>query len=110
MSQWIDVCSTDDLQPDSGICALIDNKQVAIFYFPGTDEIYAVSNYDPFSKTHILSRGMVGDLNGEVMVASPMYKQHFSLKTGICFEDNSVKIETYAVRITNDRVEIRISE
>jgi nitrite reductase (NADH) small subunit len=34
MSQWLDVCSVDDLQPNSGICALVSDKQVAIFYMP----------------------------------------------------------------------------
>ncbi|MDO9046768.1 MAG: nitrite reductase (NAD(P)H) small subunit, partial [Methylobacter sp.] len=31
MVQWIDVCSVDDLQPDSGVCALVEGEQVAIF-------------------------------------------------------------------------------
>ncbi len=31
MAQWIDVCSVDDLQPDSGVCALVEGEQVAIF-------------------------------------------------------------------------------
>ncbi len=110
MSQWIDVCSVDDLEPESGVCVLLDGKQIAIFYFPLTDEIYAISNYDPFSKTNSLSRGMVGDLQGEPMVAAPLYKQHFSLKTGVCLDDETVKVETYPVRVENGRVEICIAE
>jgi len=31
MSTWIDVCGIDDLQADSGVCALVKGKQVAIF-------------------------------------------------------------------------------
>ncbi len=108
MSLWIDVCSKDDLQPDSGICALVEDKQVAIFYLPKQDKVYALNNYDPFGMANVLSRGLIGDMNGEPMIASPLFKQHFSLKTGLCLDDENVKIDTYAIRIENDRVEVNI--
>ena len=107
-NMWIDVCSEDDLQPDSGICALVENKQVAIFYMPKEDAVYAINNHDPFGKANVLSRGLIGDINGVPMVASPLYKQHFNLLTGECLEDFSVSVESYAVRIENGRVEVSI--
>lgn len=107
MSKWIDVCSTDDLQVNSGICALVEGEQVAIFYMDN-HSIYALNNYDPFGKVHVLSRGMIGDIKGELMVSSPLYKQHFSLKTGICFDDESVSVASYGVRIVADRVEVNL--
>ncbi len=106
---WVDVCSKNDLQPNSGVCALIDGQQVAIFYMPENDAVYAINNYDPFGKVHVLSRGLIGDLKGEPMVSSPLYKQHFSLKTGQCFEDENVKVPVYSVRINNDRVEVNLA-
>jgi len=108
MSTWIDICAVNDLQPDSGVCALVENKQVAIFYMPKDNAVYAINNYDPFGKVHVLSRGLIGDIKGEPMVSSPLYKQHFSLKTGICFEDETVKNDVYAIRIENNRVEISL--
>jgi nitrite reductase (NADH) small subunit len=108
MSKWIDICATSDLQADSGVCALVEGKQIAIFYMPIGNKIYAIDNYDPFGKVHVLSRGLVGDIKGEAMVSSPLYKQHFSLETGQCFEDESVKNDTYAIRIENNRVEISL--
>lgn len=110
MAQWIDVCSIDDLQPDSGVCALVNNRQVAIFYMFKDQGLFAIDNYDPFGKVNVLSRGMIGDLNGEPMVASPLYKQHFNLKTGVCFEDDTVTVATYPIRLENGRVEISITE
>ena len=107
-NKWIDVCSVEDLQPDSGICALVDNKQVAIFYMPKERAVYAVNNYDPFGNANVLSRGLIGDLNNVPMVSSPLYKQHFNLLTGECLEDESVRIEAYAIRIENGRVEVSI--
>lgn len=106
MNQWIDVCSIDDLQANSGVCALVENQQVAIFYMPDDNAVYAINNYDPFSHINALSRGLIGDIKGEPMVASPIYKQHFSLKTGRCLEDENIRVETYAIRINNARVEI----
>jgi len=103
---WTDVCSADDLQEDSGICALVNNKQIAIFYMPVEEAVYAINNYDPFGKANVLSRGLIGDINGIPMVASPLYKQHFDLKTGICLEDQNVTVEVYAIRIEKGRVEV----
>jgi nitrite reductase (NADH) small subunit len=108
MSKWVDICAVDDLQSDSGVCALVEGKQIAIFYLPQNNDIYAIDNYDPIGKAYVLSRGLIGDIKGEPMVASPLYKQHFSLKTGQCFEDESVKNDVYAIRIENNRVEISI--
>jgi len=110
VSQWVNVCSEDDLQPDSGICALVENTQVAIFYLSRDKEVYAINNYDPFGKANVLSRGLIGDIKGEPMVASPLYKQHFSLKTGICLDDETVKIDAYKIRIENGKVEVCLEE
>jgi nitrite reductase (NADH) small subunit len=57
-----------------------------------------------------LSRGLIGDLQGQPVVASPLYKQHFNLKTGACLEDENVVIPAYAVRIANGRVEVGMTE
>ncbi|OAI08216.1 nitrite reductase small subunit [Methylomonas methanica] len=108
MSTWIDVCDLNDLQPDSGICALVAGKQVALFYLTKTNMVYAVGNFDPIGKANVLSRGMIGDLAGEPMLASPLYKQHYSLKTGACFEYEDIKIDTFPVRIDNNRVAVKI--
>lgn len=104
MNNWIEVCGLSDLQPDSGVCALVADRQVALFYLSKLQRVYAVANFDPIGKANVLSRGMVGDLGGEPMVASPLYKQHFSLQTGRCFEDAGVEIATYPVLVERGRV------
>src|SRR5664279_4585838 len=110
MTQWIDVCSVDHLQPDSGVCALVGGQQVAIFYMPKVKAVYAINNYDPFGCANVLSRGIIGDINGQPVVASPLYKQHFNLQTGVCLEDETVTIHAYAVRIENGSVQVSITE
>ena len=109
IDSWQDVCSKDDLQANSGVCALVADTQVAIFYMPQNDAVYAINNYDPFGQVYVLSRGLIGDIKGEPMVSSPLYKQHFSLKTGVCLEDESVSVDSYGVRITGDRVEVNLA-
>lgn len=110
MTTWIDVCHVDDLQPDSGVCALVQGRQIALFYLTKPNAVYAIGNYDPFSQANILSRGMVGDLNGKAMVASPMYKQHFDLASGACLENAEIAVPAYPARITDRRVEIQLTE
>ena len=107
---WLDVCSVADLQPNSGVCALVQGQQVALFYFADSKEVYAISNFDPFGQANVLSRGLIGDINEQPVVASPLYKQHFNLETGRCLEDDTVQIPAYPVRIENDRVYIGVTE
>jgi assimilatory nitrate reductase catalytic subunit len=92
------VCALEDIVPESGVAALVDGEQVAVFRL-SDDRIFAVGNRDPFSGANVLSRGIVGDLKGELVVASPVYKQHFSLATGRCLEDATVRIPTYVARV-----------
>lgn len=107
---WADVCPADVLIDDIGICALIGERHVAIFRLSGTHELYAIDNLDPFSHVSVLSRGVVGDLKGQPVVASPIYKQHFNLITGQCLEDSAVTLATYPVRIERGVVQIVIKE
>ena len=107
MSTWLEVCQLDRLLPDSGVCALVEDKQVAIFRLGEGEELYALDNYDPFSKANVLSRGIIGDLKGEAVVASPVYKQHFVLSSGQCLEDESIKLTTYPVKVENGAIQVQ---
>ena len=100
----IHVCRLDDIVPDTGVCALVDGEQVAVFRID--QSIYAIGNRDPFSGANVLSRGIVGDINGELAVASPVYKQHFSLVTGRCIEDPSVSVPVYRARVEGADIQI----
>lgn len=106
-TRWQALCAKADLVPDSGVCALWRGQQIALFYIPGYgQELFAIGNNDPFSGANVLARGIVGDLRGQVVVASPIYKQHFSLTSGICLEDESVRVPVFAVRLRGEVVEL----
>ena len=101
-NEWKFICGFDDITPQTGVCALIDGKQIAIFRFD--DMVFAVDNYDPASEANVISRGLVGDLNGELVVASPIYKHHYSLVSGRCLEDPENSIAAYPVRVMDGKV------
>lgn len=127
------ICQLDDILPESGICALYHNQQIAVFRTKN-DQLFAIDNFDPFSQANVLSRGLIGSsffknnrvenngndvnpnnfnaddldkkdvLNKEVFyVASPIYKQRFNLATGECLDDQNVRINSYNVRLDDNR-------
>lgn len=104
---WITVCSLSDIAPNTGVNALIGTEQVAIFRIGESEQVYAISNLDPFSKAFVLSRGIVGDRKGVLKVASPIYKQNFNLKTGECLDDESVSIPVYPARVVAGQVQVQ---
>lgn len=104
-SQAITLCRQSDLIPNSGICAEVEGQQIALFYLPSeTPQIYAIGNWDPIGKANVLSRGMVGDIAGRLVVASPLYKQHFDLLTGACLEDDQTSVAVFSVALVADHV------
>lgn len=106
MSEFTKVCTLDDLTPDSGVAALVNNKQIALFYMDG--DVYAVDNYDPLGKAYVMSRGFCGDLNGELMCASPLQKEHYSLRTGECLDKEGVSIPVYETKVEDNTVYVKV--
>lgn len=102
--QWTTICPLERILPDTGVCALLNNQQVAVFRVG--DQVYAIDNFDPFSKAYVLSRGIVGDRQGIPKVASPIYKQNFSLLTGECLDDPTVRLPIFAARVIDGQVQV----
>jgi nitrite reductase (NADH) small subunit len=102
---WEDVCSLGDVLPGTGVCALVAGRQVAIVR--AGSAVYAIGNFDPFSKANVLSRGIVGDRGGVPKIASPIYKQSFDLRTGVCLDDPGVRVPTWEVRVERGRILVR---
>lgn len=105
MTNLVKVCPVAELPVNLGVGALVKGQQVAVFKLK-TGDIYAIGNFDPFSEANVLSRGLVGDLQGHKVVASPIYKHHYNLVTGECLEDDSVKIPAYSVVVQDEYVYI----
>jgi nitrite reductase (NADH) small subunit len=109
MSEWYSVCKVEDLVIGSGVCVLINGQQVALFYLPEEpQQIYALDNYDPIGAANVLSRGILGDVQG--LVASPLYKEHFSLTSGSCLEKKEYAVRVWPARIEAGSVQLQQPE
>jgi nitrite reductase (NADH) small subunit len=104
---WVPICTVDRLVPDRGVAALVAGRQIAVFLL-ATGDLFAIDNHDPFSKANVLSRGLVGDVDGVPTVASPVYKQRFDLRTGQCIDDSTVRIGTWKARKGGGIVEVGV--
>jgi nitrite reductase (NADH) large subunit len=102
---WQAICALEDILPESGAAALVDGEEVAVFRV--RDAVFAIGNYDPASDANVLARGIVGDIGGEIVVASPIYKQHFSLITGRCLEEPRFTVPAYLAQVRNGQIWVR---
>lgn len=102
---WTPVCAVEDIVPNTGVCALVQDRHVAVFRVEDdVQRLYAIDNFDPNSQASVLSRGLVGNLGARIVVASPIYKQHFDLATGECLEMPENSVKAYPVRLQGGTV------
>lgn len=103
------VCRLDQIDREGGVTALVRGEAVAVFR-THDDRVFALSNYDPFGRASVLSRGIVGSRTvGEEevpFVASPLLKHPFDLRTGVCLDDPAVAVPTYEVRVEDGIVAV----
>lgn len=105
---WTDICAVNDILPSTGVCALVENRHVAVFRL-GVDQFFAIDNVDPKSGASVLSRGLIGNLGDRTVVASPLYKNHFDLRTGECLENPEQSVQVYRVRTDAGRVSVAVN-
>lgn len=106
---WCALCSRRDLVANSGVVAWFDGEQVALFHLPDSEsgeQLFAVANKDPKSGANVIGRGLLGQLKGDLVIASPLYKQHFRLADGSCLEYPEQQLQIWPVRFNGDAVEI----
>lgn len=103
---WLQVCRYDELLPERGAAALLDDGCQAAVFRTYDGNVYAISNHDPFSGAAVMSRGIVGTRGDAPTVASPMHKQVFDLRTGICLDQPAVRVPVFSVRVRDGVVEV----
>jgi nitrite reductase (NADH) small subunit len=107
---WITVCSDADLVSNSGVCALLNDQQIALFKIKSAndEQVYAVSNWDPIGKANVLYRGLLGSVQDARVIVSPLYKQRYCLTSGQCLDADGVKLTVYPVRIEQNQVQLQL--
>jgi NAD(P)H-dependent nitrite reductase small subunit len=99
------ICPLERIARESGVAALVAGEAVAVFR-TYDDQVFALSNFDPFGRASVLSRGIVGTRGDDEVpfVASPLLKQRFDLRTGACLDDPAVVVPTWDVRVVDGMV------
>ncbi|QKJ68003.1 nitrite reductase small subunit NirD [Deefgea piscis] len=105
---WNAVCDLKAIIPGTGVCALVGERQVAIFRPYADEQVFALDNIDPFAGASVLSRGLIAEHDGELWVASPLKKQRFRLRDGVCYESTERSIQSYPARVVGQQVEVQI--
>ncbi|MBM7061902.1 nitrite reductase small subunit NirD [Pseudomonas sp. UL073] len=109
---WQPLCRSQDLVANSGVVAWLDGAQIALFHLPHTvdgEQLFAIDNRDPKSGANVIGRGIVGQLKGDLVIASPLYKQHYRLADGSCLEYPEQRLRVWPVRLNGDAVEIGVA-
>ncbi|WP_215845397.1 nitrite reductase small subunit NirD [Candidatus Pantoea bituminis] len=106
MNQWTVVCQLTQILPATGVCALVNGQQIAIFRPRDDEQLFAISNIDPFADASVLSRGIIAEHQDALWVASPLKKQRFRLYDGHCMEDEARSVAAYPVRVSAGQVEV----
>lgn len=115
----VPICPLDALTPERGAAALLpDGTQIAVFLLDD-GSVRAVQQYDPYSRSNILSRGLVGThlltVEGEEegrlvpTLSSPMYKQSWDLDTGAVLDSGGgekLPIAVFDVEVRGGHVHV----
>ena len=104
---WVEVARVDDFPADGGACVKVGDEQVAVFNFASRGEWYACQNMCPHRKDMVLSRGLLGDQDGEPKVACPFHKKAFSLSSGKDLSDDEYCLRMYDVKVVNEMVMVK---
>ena len=103
------ICNVDQILPNTGVAALVDGHHVAVFRVGRQQDFYAIDNVDPKAGASVLSRGLVGSIGERIVVASPLYKNHFDLQSGECIEAPEHSVRAHAVRVQEGRVLVALA-
>jgi nitrite reductase (NADH) small subunit len=103
---WFKAARVEDFPENGGACVRYKDLQVAVFNFSRRNEWYACQNLCPHKMQMVLSRGMIGSVDGEPKIACPFHKKTFSLKTGECLNAEECTISVFPVRVHDGYVHI----
>lgn len=103
MSEWHDVGSPDELKFEPGAAIKIGDRQIAVFRHDGGYR--ALDNPCPHAGAP-LSDGSI--LDGKVVCF--LHCWEFDLETGRCDVGDEWNVQTYDVRETDGRLQVRVPQ
>ena len=102
---WVVICDLSAIPDNSGVAARFAGQQIALFHLPAhPQQVFALSNHEPGSDANVLARGLVGDVRGEPVVFSPLYKQRFRLRDGRSVDGAETALNVWPAKVEDGRV------
>lgn len=102
---WVAVAPFERLPIDQGVAAVVGDATVAVFRL-ADGEVLAIDHVDPFTGVPVLARGLVGSVGDTPVVASPLHKQRFDLRTGACLDDPDVSVRVWRLDVAGGVVRV----
>jgi len=96
---WFKAARVSDFPENGGACVKYKDLQIAVFNFSRRNEWYACQNLCPHKMQMVLSRGMIGSIEGDPKIACPFHKRTFSLRNGQCLNGDEDKISVFPVKV-----------
>ncbi|MBI3611526.1 MAG: nitrite reductase small subunit NirD [Nitrospirae bacterium] len=102
MSEYVTVAKPEDLAPGQGRVVEVNGNEVALFNLNGT--FYAIDNMCAHQG------GPLGEglLEGETVIC-PWHSWKYSVKSGVCSTNPSVKVKTYSVKIESGQIKVALT-
>lgn len=99
---WSEICPLEAIPPEAGIGARLGSVRIALFRMG--DDCYALEDREPGSEARVLSRGILGDVAGEPVVISPLYKQRVRLRDGQSLDNPQHQLRCWPVKLEDGQV------
>lgn len=116
MSEWHDVAPVEQLDRDGRIIARVGGREIGVLRDPTDDSLRALRNRCPHVgsplcrgtvRTRERGRGPGGyELEPGKVLRCPHHGWEFDLRTGVCFEDPSMRVAVYEVRVVDGRIHV----
>ena len=107
---WVAVGNVVDFPKDGGATIKFGKTQIAVFNMASRGEWYACQNMCPHKQAFVLSRGLVGDVQGTPKVACPLHKKTFNLINGKSMTNEDYCLYTFPIKVVGEEVFIQLPD
>lgn len=103
MSEWIDVCSADELKPGERKIISTEVAEIAVFNLDG--EYYAIEDICTHDGGELASGRCEGD-----QIICPRHGARFCIRDGKALTPPAYEdVETFTVRVANGKIQVDMS-
>ena len=110
MKVWKKAISLNELPTGSKGCVKFGDQHIALIHYQD-EQWFAVQNICPHEEQNVLSRGIIGDKEGEPKLVCPLHKNAFFLRTGKHLGgDSELDLQTFPVKQEDGYLFVEIEE